>query len=194
MINIKDYREKELKWYILAYLLLVLYVLNPTLLDDYGGTENLIDAIIGLLSNVLLTGVICVLTFIFDSLYSTKLKEAVLFLGFTKMPGKTIFTRIKKGKLRDVRFSVTTLAETYADIIGKIPAKEKDIFENEQWYLIYSIYKEKSMVLQAHRDFLLCRDLYTTTLTLAVFTLIGFSIKLLPCSTLLVFYLVCMLF
>lgn len=192
MDNLKSYRENEIKWYVLAYLLLVVVVCYPTTTQSVD--IELVTKIEKLITSAFLSGIICSLAFVFDSLFSSELKDILLYLGFSKMPGATVFTRIQKKRLSDVRINIDGAQSRYKEIIESIPSsKEKQRYENSKWYSIYSAHKEDVRVLSVHRDFLLCRDLYTTTISLTVLTLIMMGVSLLPFSRIVLGYLLVML-
>lgn len=189
----KNYRENELKWYILAYLFLLIGATTPKLFSS--GNIDWLGNIENLLSSTLLAGVICALSFVFDCLYTPTLKEALLFLGFTTMPGKTIFSRLSQGKINDIRFENKKAQEEYEEIISNLPSDEnqKKAYENAQWYSLSRKHEEDPRVETAHRDFLLCRDLYITTITMLVLTVAGMITKIIQCMWLPIVYLVILL-
>lgn len=192
-MKMKDYREKELKWYIIAYLLLLIGIRNFESMP----TDNTawLNGIESLLSSALLGGVVCVLSFVFDCLYTSEEKEFLLFLRFTTMPGKTIFTRIAQGKAKDIRFENSTAQERYQEIIGNLPPdkKEKRNYENAKWYALSLEHEENPRVSNAHRDFLLCRDLYITTITMLILTGAGMFAKIIQFDWIPIIYLAALL-
>lgn len=191
MSTLKSYRDNELKWFILAYLFLTIGSGNPDIIKN-NDTETL-SKIEGLISTALISGAICSLAFVIDSLYSQVIKDTLLYLGITKMPGTTVFTQIKNGTLNDVRFETSQAQKRYKDIIDNIPmSKSKAGYENSKWYKIYVKHKEDSAISSVHRDFLLCRDLYITTISLAVLTGIAMAVKLVSFSWILLGYLLAM--
>ena len=190
----KNYRENELKWYVFAYLLLLIGIKSNELFS-IDNTDCLTN-VEKLLPLTLLTGMICTLSFVFDCLYPVNLKEKLLFLKFiTTMPGKTIFTRISEGKIDDVRFEIEKAQERYKEIINNMPSdkKLKEKYENSMWYPLYRKYEKDPRVEAAQRDFLLCRDVYTTTITMLVLTAVGMIFKIIQFSWFPIGYLVAML-
>lgn len=189
----KDYREKELKWYIFAYLFLMLGIRNSGLIVS--GSVDWFGSIEKLLSSSLIAGVICSLAFVFDCLYTAELKDTLMCLGFTTLPGKTVFTRIKKCKINDMRFEAMDAQKKYKDIIDALPSdkKEKKRYENKQWYALSRIHEDDPRVKTAHRDYLLSRDLYTTTITMLALTVTGMVFRTIQFSLILVGYLITML-
>lgn len=189
----KDYREKELKWYIFAYLFLMIGISSPGLITS--GSNDWFGSIEKLLSSSLLAGVICSLAFVFDCLYTAELKDLLLCLGFTTLPGKTVFTRISKDKISDMRIDVNEAKEKYKDVISALPSdkKGKKKYENTKWYSLSRIHEDDPRVKTAHRDYLLSRDLYTTTITMFVLTAAGMGFKVIQFSWIPVAYLIAML-
>jgi hypothetical protein len=123
------------------------------------------------------------------------MKATLLYLGFTSLPGQTIFTRISKGKINDMRFDVQKAKKNYGKIIAAIPAdnKEKKKYENSKWYEIFLKLEDNPRVKTAHRDYLLIRDLYTTTITMLALTVTGMAVKVLLFSWIPLGYLIALL-
>ncbi len=193
MNNLKSYRENELKWYVLAYVFLVILVCYPNAVKDLEG--DWATKLEQLLSSALLSGIICTLTFVFNSIFSSQAKDFLLYFHIFKTPGSTIFSRIQQDSLHDPRVNTSNARFHYQEIIANIPtSKKKEPYENSKWYAIYSKHRADDRVAATHRDFLLCRDLYITTVSLAVLTLAMISISLLPFSWILIGYLLIMLF
>jgi len=192
----KEYRSVEIKWYILAYLFFAISILyvNPNFFQGLSG--DFLKSLGDLMSSAFLSGVICTLAFVIDSLYPSEVKDAMLFYGRRKMPGNTIFSRIKNGFLDDFRIDISVAENKYKEIIDAIPEEKntkKDIYyENGKWYLIYLKHQDSGAVLSTHRDFLLCRDLVTTTITLFAVTIIMMGAALIPFRLPLIVYLICM--
>ena len=86
------------------------------------------------------------------------------------MPGCTIFTKIKSKNI-DNRFSYQNLAKKYPELYDKLPSdkKERLRYENEKWNAIYNQYRDVSMIHFSNRDWLLCRDVYVSTLVIIGF-------------------------
>ncbi len=176
MNNIKDYRERELVMYILACILLYICLdgklFEIEIIDKFVLLSNLIGS-------TLMVGVVFVFTFIIDSLLPSKLKDKILSVfGLIKKPGYTIFERIKK-KNNDDRFSTNKALEKYSDIYENINNSNEKIgnYQNEKWYEIYSKYKDVTMISVSNRDYLLCRDMFFSTIILGIIYLVAVAIK-----------------
>lgn len=186
-MNIKDYRDKELKSYVIGInLLLVLFNYNYLFEVDFS-KENL-DVIIQIESVVLplleaiaVSSVVGVFVFILDSLYNTSIKEAITLAKFFKKPGMTIFTEIKQGKINDYRINLEKAATKYKNIIENIPTGDsKYNYENSEWYKIYNKHESSEKILVSQRDYLLCRDMCTATVTEAIIIIVGMIMGLVP--------------
>ena len=83
------------------------------------------------------------------------------------MPGSTIFTKIKR-KNNDNRFSYKSLVNKYPELYENLPLNKKERlkYENEKWYAIYNQYRDVAMIHFSNRDWLLCRDIYVSTLVM----------------------------
>ena len=73
-------------------------------------------------------------------------------------------------KVTDDRFTKESILEKYNEIYVNMPSDKKDRekYENAQWYKIYQKHKNDSKILTSNRDFLLCRDIVILTLMLFI--------------------------
>lgn len=166
MRNIKDYREKELKWLMTLYIILML-LLSTSIIKDLSliGIESFTYANIAeLVEFSAVSGVISLLVVICDSLLSTNTKDKLVGLLFLKKPGETIFSDIDNNKVKDDRFSKDEAKLKYKSIIENIPENESCEYENSNWYRIYQKHKDDDAIKQTQKDSLVCRDLFVQTL------------------------------
>lgn len=166
MRNIKDYREKELKWLMTLYIILML-ILSTSIIKDLSliGIESFTYANIAeLVEFSAVSGVISLLVVICDSLLSTNTKDKLVGLLFLKKPGETIFSDIENSKVKDDRFSKDEAKLKYKSIIENIPENESCEYENSNWYRIYQKHKDDDSIKQTQKDSLVCRDLFVQTL------------------------------
>lgn len=178
MNNIKDYREKEQKMYIVAniFVLILLSSLDDTL--NYQMPWS--DILAKLVDTSLLSSTIYIFAFLADALFSSGAKMRLLYLA-GHLPGETIFSKLKR-KNTDLRFSTEHLLEKYKKIYDSMPTdnEKKYRYENDQWYRIYNRYRDVPMIFVSNRDYLLCRDLYISTIII-------FACYVISCSFLSVF-------
>lgn len=182
--NIKDYREKELKNYVIgnALIITVLSGIFDTLfnikLDET--TSNIILTLgseiisAGIFSSILYSYV-----FILDAIVPGNWKDLVCNLN-RPLPGQVIFEEIKE-KANDNRFTKENALQKYADIYGildNLTGKERRGVSNSAWYSIYLKHENKTKISISQRDYLLCRDLCVSTLYIGLlyFALWAFSI------------------
>ena len=92
MENIKDYREKELKAYIIANILVILLFLNIFKLEGEVLSSGNISNI---LSSFVVSSCIFIFSFISDSAIGNKLKDRLVYL-WSEYPGEKVFTSIAK--------------------------------------------------------------------------------------------------
>lgn len=161
MKNIKDYRSKELLWYTILQIIIIVIFQYPEVFNPK--TVELQTALTKILSSTVFSSVICVFSFILDSVLNDNMKCWLIYFGQGR-PGEKIFSNIKSAHV-DVRYTKESAIEKYKDIYNRMPedSKKRRIFENAEWYKIYSKYKTSHMILISHRDYLLCRDIYSST-------------------------------
>lgn len=161
--NLKDYRENELKQYVIANALVFLLIHG---FINFADTENIkfVQGIVSLLGTTLLASIIYIFTMLVDSVIDDKIKNRMVNLYFMKLPGEYIFTEIKN-KNKDIRFTTNMALQKYSHIYSEMPenSNERKKYENSQWYKIYNLYREVPMVFMSNRNYLLMRDMYVST-------------------------------
>ena len=129
----------------------------------------------------LLSSTIYIFAFLADALFSSSIKMKMLYF-WGHLPGETIFSTLEKNNT-DLRFSTEHLLEKYKKIYDGMPTdkQKKYRYENDHWYRIYNRYRDIPMIFVSNRDYLLCRDLYISTIIIVICYVIS-------CSILSVFY------
>ena len=172
MSNIKDYRNKELTWYIIAQIFIIVIFQNPSILNfDFSQWQ---ETLIAVITSTVFSSIVGVLSFIFDAMFGDRTKYRLLYLGM-RQPGERIFEDIKN-KHTDYRYTKEKALEKYKEIYNNIPKGkfEKKLYENAQWYQIYAKHQNAPMIFHSHRDYLLCRDIYFATIIItALYSLIS---------------------
>ena len=172
----KDYREKELKMYIIACILLLICLTKKYSLNMEVG--NMVLTITPIIETTLISGVICIFVFISDSLFPSIAKDKIISLfGLIKKPGYTIFSEIEKNN-KDDRFITEDVKEKYKNIYDNMPQDKKILYkyQNKCWYEIYSKNRNEDVIYNSNRDYLLCRDIFFATIFM--FFIYGCSIML----------------
>ena len=185
MGDIKEYRKKELRDFVLVNVLLILFfseLLEP--LFELLGSQEISTGILCMMQavfeNTFVAAVVYIYVFIFDSLMSGETKFKVTYCGIKGMPGETVFSELRKEKIKDNRFTTRELLLAYSDFFKELDSdacanvKVKRRYENSFWYKIYSKYESSEQKLWvAQKDFLLCRDMTMACLYLLPLYLIG---------------------
>lgn len=92
-----------------------------------------------------------------------------MWLGKYRQPGCRIFSEIKD-KDKDIRFQKQAVREKYSEIYERMPvndSKELATYHNGDWYKIYRKHQDSGKIYYSQRDYLLCRDLFVSTLNMA---------------------------
>lgn len=143
MNDIKDYRNNELKNYVIGNILLVLYfssIFDNLFTLDINSNLNIWKTLI---ESALVSSIIYIYVFLLDSLIPGDIKQKVAYFHIGKLPGYTIFTKMKQNN-KDDRFTHADIVKKYASIYSNMPVgkKEKGKYENAQWYKIYNNYRK----------------------------------------------------
>ena len=131
--NLKSYRNSELKWFLLANILLMLVTSGELKFDSQDA--NVFSFISEIISITAVSSCAYILTFIFDSILPPIFKVKLIF-WWKKQPSCTIFTDMLKN-LQDNRFTLSTVLEKYNDIYVIIDNLPKGIDQTPYWYSIY---------------------------------------------------------
>lgn len=163
MNNIKDYRKDELRAYVIGNILVGLYatgLFTPETMND--------NVWVTMLNSAIVSTFLYIYVYMLDTLIPADWKDTLVYL-FTGRPGDKIFTRIKEKDI-DNRFTKEQAQVKYADIYSEIHklscTKEKQKYENSQWYGLYKKHENEGAVFVAQRDFLLNRDMSFMTLNM----------------------------
>lgn len=184
MINeFKSYRNKELKYFVLSNLLIVL-LLNNTL--KFLININFNTSIFEIIQLVLTGSFLYLFVFVLDSLIPISLKSKMLLYfrikkeyKFFQMPGEYIFTKLKNGS-KDLRINKERVMNRYKFIYEKMPENDyiRREYENDNWYNLYRKYEEKGRIETAQKEYLLCRDMVSSFCVFALIYIILFCIGL----------------
>lgn len=169
MDDIKNYREKELKFYALANILVIAYIEEIITIEDLIEPENNLQTLlITLLNSALFLSILYIFVLLADALLSERMKNRIVFF-WGHLPGETVFSRMKK-QVKDIRFTQQQVLRKYKELYDNMPndRKERYGYENSKWYEIYNIYRNNMMVFGANRDYLICRDMTCSTVIILV--------------------------
>ena len=189
----KDYREKELKMYILACVLLLICLTKGYSMKMETGEK--IVAISAVIDTTLASSCIYMFVYILDALFSSGIKDKLVSLfGLIKKPAYTVFSNIQKNDM-DGRFLKTEAIKQYQDIYANMPEDKKaaGIYQNANWYKIYSKHRDVAMIYSSNRDYLLCREMFISTISLSVLYMISIITKLFEFNAFYILFLATML-
>lgn len=191
MIDIKDYRNNELKNYVIGNILLLLYfsgMFDKIFSQDINSNLNIWGTVI---ESALISSIIYIYVFLLDSMIPGDIKQKIAYFHIGKLPGYTIFTKMKEGE-KDDRFTQADVMKKYSQIYTNMPVnkKEREKYENAQWYKIYKDCRNENKILIANRDFLLCRDITIITMMLLILYFILTSLKIIVFSKIIVIIMV----
>ena len=167
--NIKRINRKYLVAYMFANL--VLFSIFSTMLT--------IEISINNLGNILFTpkSILIILLFllsiVFEGIISSEIKAVLIFWKVNNpLPGSYAFSKIAK---HDSRIDVELLKTHFPD---GFPSKPDE--QNKAWYKLYRKHSSKNIVFEAHRAFLLTRDLAALAIILLPITVAGHIIFTTP--------------
>jgi hypothetical protein len=175
---IKDYRFKELKQFVLAYLLLAVASVGfytKTSVENAG----LISSLFSMVTIDVLVGAICALVFVLNELWSDGAKSKIVY---HKMPSDTVFTDISTGKIDTSGFDQDKAKSMYADMA--------DASANQQtakWNLLLKDSREcnSGNVVEAERMQLMTRDICVTTISLLIMNIIALGVLMIVAGSVL---------
>ncbi len=144
MDDLKEYRKKELKDFVLVNLIIILYfsnMLNPILesIENQEEVFRILEVAQTVFLNAIVAAVVYIYVFIFDSLIAGDIKFKVAYLGNKGLLGETIFSDIRSKKIGDKRFTLESFLELYADFFDNLDGDTyKDVgdkrrYENAYW-------------------------------------------------------------
>lgn len=158
--NLKEYRDKELKWFLLANILLMLVESN---ILSFGEKESIsISDISSILGVTAVSSAIYIYTFILDSVIPAQVKVFLVFL-WRRQPSCTIFTDMER-KLGDDRFKLEDAKKKYRHIYKRIKSESDSFDQTPLWYEIYNKHRNNTIVFGSNRDYLLLRDMHSQTI------------------------------
>ena len=169
--NLKDYREKELKMYVMGNILIIL--VGTGMIKDIAllmGEKNLWKAMSELFESSVISTMVYIFSYTLDSILQGKVKDRLIW-PLNGIPGKTIFTEIRKNN-KDERFTTDIALKAYGDLYKKIDAEhcdeKREKIQNAFWYKLYQKYENQAQIYICQRDFLMFRDMTAMTLWIII--------------------------
>ena len=163
----KDYKDKELRQYVLAYLLITVTSVGfHTQLAE----RITLSSLLKMATIDVFVGAICVLVFVFNELWSDKAKTIIVY---GKMPSDTVFSDISNGKIDATGFDFDKAKNMYAHLFTA-PANK----QTAEWGLLLRKSRDagRGNVIEAERLQLMTRDMCVSTVSLLIMSLIAFVV------------------
>ena len=180
MRDVKDYIDKELTRFVLANIIIVLLLSGQ--LDVLSDAKSISAFGISLANISIVVSPMYIYIFLLNYMYSSKFKTFIVY-WLCDIPGKTVFSRIKSGKIRDPRFANEEVVNKYKDIFLEISeyinsgsTSQIGDYENKSWYKIYQKNKDNNAVLSALREELMVRDMCVLSFNLIILLGLLYSI------------------
>lgn len=164
--DIKDYREKELKSYVIGNIILMLIGGGfVEAIITAIGTEDLWDTFGVILGSGVVSSLVYIYSYLVDALVPGEFKNMIIWWN-KDLPGSRVFSEIKSNN-KDMRFTTQTVLKKYEIVYKEIedkPNDERKRIENSAWYGAYQRNENSAQVFISNRDWLLCRDMCVMTL------------------------------
>ena len=169
---VKDYREKELRQYVLAYLLVAIATVGfqavaGLQLQASSSETNVIISILQMIITDLFLGGICIIVMIFNEIWPDHAKTRLIYW---RMPSDTVFTRIKSGNIDTAGFDLERARVVYAHLFSASATKQ-----TSEWGHLLRKCRDagRSNVVDAQRMQLMTRDICLSTFSLLIMNIVA---------------------
>jgi hypothetical protein len=163
---IKNYREKELKQYVLAYLLIAIASVG---FQSQIFTDNAVtfESLFKMFFTDIFVGAICVLVLVLNEIWPDKAKTKIIY---KQMPSDTVFSDIVHNRLDSPGFDVEKAKVLYVHLDSASPNKQ-----SAEWNLLLRSARvvEVGNVIEAERLQLMTRDVCMTNISLLIMNAIA---------------------
>ena len=163
---IKNYREKELRQYVLAYLLIAIACIGfQTHID--GANSVTFESLFKMFFTDVFVGAICVLVLVLNEVWPDKIKARILY---KQMPSDTVFSDIMHNRIDSPGFDIDKAKTLYAEFGSASPNKQ-----SAEWNLLLRAARkaEAGNVIEAERLQLMTRDVCMTNVSLLIMNIIA---------------------
>jgi hypothetical protein len=161
---VKSYKEKELRHYVVAYLLIAIASVGfnaESLNSDAIAFASLLQMVIV----DILVGAACVLVVVLNELWSDKVKNKLVY---GELPSNTVFTDIANNTIDATGFDVDIAKTIFADKAFVAAAKQ-----TAEWDVLLRKCKDagRGNVIESERLQLMTRDICMGTVSLLIMTI-----------------------
>lgn len=164
---IKDYRDKELKQFVVAYFLIAVASVGFYALSSAKAVGNL-SVLFEMITIDTFVGAISILVIILNELWSDKAKTKIVY---KKMPSDSVFSNISTGKIDSTGFDLEKAQALYSHL-SKASANK----QTAEWNLMLKKSRDEQCgnVVEAERMQLMTRDICVSTVSLLIMNLVAF--------------------
>ena len=163
---VKGYKDKELRQYVLAYLLVTIASIGFQT-KIIGSTAGSFASLFQMIVTDFFVGAICILVLIFNELWPDRIKTKLIY---KTMPSDTIFSDISSGKIDATGFDINSARSMYAALASESAAKQ-----TSEWNILLRKARDEGRgnVIEAQRMQLLTRDICMSTVSLLILNVIA---------------------
>ena len=168
MENVRDYQSKELEYFVLSNVIMILLFCKVISIKELISGNNMIGGVLGmLLSSAVYGSVLYMAICVIDTIIPISWKEKLVFWN-EALPGEIVFSEIDADRCKDRRFLRNEAVKAYADIYSDFPEgeEEKKHYENAKWYALFKLHEDRRSIKSANRDYLMCRDMSCASVVL----------------------------
>ena len=167
---VKNYKEKELRQYVLAYLFITIATVGFQTAAELQVSEsytNVMMLIFKMIMTDVFIGAFCVLVMIFNEIWPDNMKTKLVY---GQLPSNTVFSRISSGKIDATGFDLDKAKAIYAHLLSASADKQTVEWNNLLRKCRDSGYNN---VVEAERMQLMTRDICISTISLLIVNVVA---------------------
>ena len=170
---VKNYKEKELRQYVLAYLLVTIALIGFQTTSELQISQNDTNVMMSMFQMIMtdiFIGAICVLVLIFNEIWSDNMKTKLVY---GKFPSDNVFTRIFNNKIDTTGFNHDKAKTIYAHLFSASASEQ-----TTEWNKLLRKCRGSghNNVIEAERMQLMTRDICLSTISLLFLNFIAIII------------------
>lgn len=163
---IKNYKDKELKQYVIAYFLVAMATVGFYTLSNTTSV-GILSALFEMMTIDILIGAMCVLVIILNELWPDKAKTKIVYKN---MPSDSVFSEIATGKIDATGFDLEKAQKMYSYLSEASANKQ-----TAEWNIMLKKSRDdqNGNVTDAQRMQLMTRDICISTVSLLIMNLVA---------------------
>lgn len=165
----KDYRDKELKQYVVVYFLVAVAAIGFYTLSA-AKVVGVVSALFEMVAIDVFVGAISVLVIILNELWPDKAKTMIVY---EEMPSDSVFSRIAEGNVDSTGFDLEAAKTLYSHL-----SEESANKQTAEWNMLLKKSREENSgnVVEAQRMQLMTRDMCVSTVSLLIMNLVALAL------------------